>query len=111
MYKHLGFPYHTFVHCKVLAPAAPRRARVSFSVPFSELPLSWPLLILALVSLYLANRLISRRLTLWHYFSGILHSSMHSLFGVNLSFPRVSRTEGQIIDVLLSIVPVVLLPP
>ena len=27
--KHLGFPSHTFVHWRVLAPAAPRRARTS----------------------------------------------------------------------------------
>ena len=63
--KHSGFPYHTFVYCKVFAPAAPLRARASFSVPFSRLELSLPLLILALVSHYLTNKLISRRLILW----------------------------------------------
>ncbi len=59
--KHLGFPYHTFVHCKGFAPAAPRRARASISVPFSRLPLSRPLRIFGLVSLYLTNNLIRRR--------------------------------------------------
>ncbi len=63
-HKHLGFPYHTFVHCKVFVPAAPRRARASISVPFSELPLTRLLLIFGLVGLYPANNLISRQLIL-----------------------------------------------
>src|SRR3989338_2660619 len=61
--KHLGFPYHTFVYCKVFAPAAPRRARTSISVSFSGLPLSRPLLIFGLVGLYPTNNLINRQLT------------------------------------------------
>ncbi len=64
--EHLGFPYHTYVHCKGYAPAAPRRARVSISVPFSRLPLSRPLSIFGLVSHYLTNNLINRRLILRH---------------------------------------------
>ena len=63
--RHLEFPYHTFVHCKVFATAASLRTRASISVPFSRLELSLPLLILALVSHYLTNKLISRRLILW----------------------------------------------
>ena len=59
--KHLGSPYHTFVHCRGFAPAAPRRARTSVSVSFSGLPLSWPLQIAGLVSHYLTNYLIRRR--------------------------------------------------
>ena len=59
--EHLGFPYHTFVHCKVFAPAAPRRAGTSISVSLSGLPLSWPVLIKGLVVRYTANCLISRR--------------------------------------------------
>ena len=65
-HKHLGFPYHTFVHCKGFAPAAPRRARTSVSVSFSGLPLSWPLQIIGLVSHYLTNYLIRRRPILRH---------------------------------------------
>ena len=68
--KHLGFPYHTFVHCKGFAPAAPRGARACISVPFSGLPLSRPLPIIGLVSLYLANNLIGRRFILRHKFEG-----------------------------------------
>ena len=62
--EHWEFPYHTFVHCKVFAAAAPRRARTSISVSFSGLPLSGPLLIVGLVSHYLTNYLISRQLIL-----------------------------------------------
>ena len=63
--KHLGSPYHTFVHCKGFLPAAPLRARTLISVSFSGLPLSRPILISGLVSLYLTNYLISRQLILW----------------------------------------------
>ncbi len=66
--RHSGFPYHTLVHCKGFAPAAPRRARASISVPFSGLPLSRPLQIFGLVSLYLTNNLICRRPILKHCF-------------------------------------------
>ena len=64
MYEHLGSPYHTFVHCKGFAPAAPRGARTIISVSFSGLPLSGPLRIVGLVGLYPANSLIRRRLIL-----------------------------------------------
>ncbi len=90
IHEHLGFPYHTFVHCKGFAPAAPRRGRVSVSVPFSGLPLSRPLLIFGLVSLYLSNNLISRRLILGPYVSGKVHSSTDPLFSISLSLPRLS---------------------
>ncbi len=90
IHKHLGSPYHTFVHCRGFAPAAPRRARVSVSVPFSGLPLSRPLLIFGLVSLYLSNNLISRRLILRPYVSKKKHSSHILLFSFSLSFPRLS---------------------
>ncbi len=68
--EHSESPYHTFVHCKGFAPAAPRRARSSVSVTFSGLPLSRPLLIVGLVGHYPANNLISRRLILKHEFKG-----------------------------------------
>ncbi len=106
IHKHLGFPYHTFVHCKGFAPAAPRRARVGVSVPFSGLPLSRPVLILGLVSRYLSNNLISRRLILGPCVSEKTHSSGNLLSSVSLSFPRLSWIQGQIIDVLLSSLPV-----
>ncbi len=68
--EHSGFPYRTCVHRKGFPPAAPRRARVLISVPFSGLPLSGPVLIVALVSHYLTNKLISRCPILGHEFQG-----------------------------------------
>ena len=60
--KHWESPYHTCVHCRVFVTAASLRTRASISVPFSGLGLSSPLLIKGLVSHYLTNSLISRRL-------------------------------------------------
>ncbi len=105
-HKHSGFPHHTCVQCGVFAPAAPRRARTSISVSFSGLPLSGPLRIFGLVSLYLTNYLIRRQLILQHCFSEKTHSRDYFPSGFSLSFPRLSQTKGQIIDVLLSILPV-----
>ncbi len=68
MHEHVGFPYHTFVHCKGFAPAAPRRAGTSISVSLSGLPLSWPVPIIALVGHYPTNKLIGRRPILEHEF-------------------------------------------
>ncbi len=107
MYEHLEFPYHTLVHCKGFVPAAPRRARVSVSVPFSGLPLSRPLQIIDLVGLYPTNNLICRHLILCRYLSRKHHSRKNSLFRITLRFPRLSRSIDQINDVLLSISPVV----
>ena len=103
--EHLGSPYHTFVHCKGFAPAAPRRARTSISVSFSGLPLSRPLRIFGLVSHYLSNNLIRRRLIHGRCLSEKSHSRTFLISGISLSFPRLSLTQGQIIDVLLSILP------
>ena len=64
-HEHSEFPYHTFVHCKGFAAAAPRRARTSISVSFWGLPLSWPLWIFGLVGRYPANYLIHRRPIVW----------------------------------------------
>ncbi len=68
MYEHSGSPYHTFVHCRGFAPAAPRRAGTSISVSLSGLPLSRPLQIFGLVGRYPTNSLIRRRLILKHEF-------------------------------------------
>ena len=105
-HEHWESPYRTCVHCKGSAPAAPRRARVSVSVPFSGLPLSRPVLIIGLVVHYTANSLISRQLILKRYLWAKAHSSRSGLLGFTHSFPWLSPTSGQIIDVLLSIPPV-----
>ncbi len=57
---HSNSPYHAFAHCKGFATAAPRRARVLISVPFSGLRLSTPVRIVGLVGRYPANSLIRR---------------------------------------------------
>ncbi len=72
MHEHSGFPYHTFVHCKGYAPAAPRRAGTSISVSLSGLPLSWPVRIIGLVGHYPANNLIRHRLILEREFERYL---------------------------------------
>ncbi len=105
LHKHLEFPYHTCVYCKVFAAAAPRRARTSISVSFSGLPLSRPVQIKGLVSHYLTNYLICRRLILWPLVLEKFCSKSLLLSGIVLSFPRLSQTISQIIDVLLSISP------
>ena len=92
MHEHWEFPYRTFVQCKVFAPAAPRRARVSASVPFSGLPLSRPVLIKGLVVHYTTNYLISRQLILRRYLLVRKHSSITYPSGFTLSFPRLFQT-------------------
>ncbi len=106
IHEHLGFPYHTFVHCKGFAPAAPRRARTSISVSFSGLPLSRPVRILSLVGHYPTNNLIRRCLILWRNLSELYHFQNKTISGITLSFPRLSQTIRQINNVLLSILPV-----
>ena len=106
LYEHLEFPYHTLVHCKGFAPAAPRRAGVSVSVPLSGLPLSRPRQIVALVGLYPTNKLICRHLILCRNLSGKDHFRTNPLSGISLRFPRLSQSIGQINDVLLSMSPV-----
>ena len=88
--KHLESPYHAFAHCKGSVTAAPLRARTSISVSFLRPRLSSPLLIAGLVSLYLTNNLISRRLILRPCVSRKMHSSNNSLFSFILSFPSLS---------------------
>ncbi len=107
-HKHLELPYHTCVHCKGFAPAAPRRAGTSFSVSLSGLPLSWPVQIFGLVVHYSANSLICRRPILRHEFLRKNHSRRISLSGVTLTFARLSLTLGQVTDVLLSLMPLLL---
>src|SRR3990167_9241531 len=53
---HQGFP-----HCEIFLIAAPRRGTGRVSVPFWLIILSDQLMIIALVSLYLTNKLIIRR--------------------------------------------------
>ena len=88
MYEHLGFPYHTCVHCKGFAPAAPRRAGTSFSVSLSGLPLSRPVSIIGMVVHYTTIYLIDRRPILWHKFQ---RKTIPSIFSYRC-LPSVSRS-------------------
>ena len=106
VHEHWGSPYHTFVHCKGFAPAAPRRAGTSISVSLSGLPLSRPVQIFGLVVRYTANYLICRRPILWHEFRRIRHSRLYSLSSITHSFPCLSLTKGHVNDVLLSMLPI-----
>ena len=90
--KHLEFPYHAFAHCRVFVLATPLRARAIISVPFSRLGLSSPLLIFGLVSHYLTNNLISRRLILWRCLSRKVLSSLNPILNISLTFARLSLT-------------------
>ena len=104
--KHSESPRHAFAHCGVFATAAPRGAGTSISVSLSGRPLSWPLPVIGLVSRYLANYLMGRRPILERRsFEEREDSTPLSLSGIILSFPRVSRTSGYVIDVLLSSLP------
>ncbi len=108
VHEHGGFPYHTCVHCKGFAPAAPRRAGTSISVSLSGLPLSWPVQIFGLVVHYTANNLICRRPILWHKFRRSHRSRLTPLSSITHSFPCLSLTKGHVSDVLLSILPILL---
>ena len=108
---HSEFPYHAFAHCKGFAPAASRRTRALVSVPFSGLQLPLPLLIIGLVSRYLTNYLIRSSLILRRTRSDsrailpIKHSSIDGPSGIDLSFPRLLPSLGQIDYLLLSRTP------
>ena len=65
MPKHF-FPHaasldQAFAHCRMFLTAATRRCMDRVSVPLVGVALSRPLAVIALVSLYLANKLIARR--------------------------------------------------
>ncbi len=100
MHWHSDSPYHTFVYCKVFALAILRRVRTLISVSSLGLPLSRPLPIVGLVGHYPTNYLIGRQLILWRVLLEKRYSNLFLLSGVSLSFPRLSLTIGQIIDVL-----------
>ncbi len=93
---HSDSPHHALAHCGVCAPAARRSARVLISVPFSGLMLPHPLRVIGMVGRYPAICLIRRSLIVKRYrsnsrpLSANAPSRCFSLYGINLSFPRVS---------------------
>ncbi len=96
-HKHLGFPYHTCVHCKGFAAAAPRRARASFSVPFSGLPLSRPVRIFGLVGLYPTNNLSAANSSLGIAFKRKYFPIIFSYPVLASVFQGYSRPKGRLL--------------
>ncbi len=58
---HSMFPYRSCLHCRVFAPAAPRRAWIRVSESISGLLLPQPVRITGLLVRYTGNNLIRRR--------------------------------------------------
>ena len=82
----------TCVHCRRFSTAATRRCLGSVSVPVSGGMLSHPIPIFALVSRYLANKLIGHRplLRRIHTFGSETSS------GITGSFPPLSQSQGYV---------------
>ena len=99
---HSMSPYRSCLHCRVFAPAAPRRAWIRVSESISGLLLPQPVLITGLTVRYTGVNLIRRRPIQRRYLSTTKHSSTSDPSGIIPSFPGLSRTLGQVIHVLLS---------
>ena len=78
-------------HCRRFSTAATRKCLGSISVPVVGIMLSHPLDVLGLVGHYPANYLVSHRPLLPRR-----TFDLSVLSGINLSFPRVSRTRGYV---------------
>ena len=82
-------PYRSCLHCRVFAPAAPRRAWIRVSESISGLLLPQPVLITGLTVRYTGNNLISRRPIQQPRVSTKPPSSRFDLSGIIPSFPGV----------------------
>ena len=92
---HSMSPYRSCLHCRVFAPAAPRRAWIRVSESISGLLLPQPVLITGLTVHYTGNNLISRRpIQRPQKFQPNHNSSRFDLSGIIPSFPGLSRTLG-----------------
>ncbi len=97
--KHSESLYHTCVHCRIFAPAAPRRTWILVSESISGLPLSRPVQIIALPGRYPNNKLICRSPILCSVKN--LSRNAH-LSAVSPTFAGLWRAIGQVDYVLLS---------
>ena len=96
-----GFP-----HCQKFPTAASRRSLDRVSVPVCPTVLSDRILIVALVSHYLINKLISRGLLLKRNAPFITKSADSVIVcGISTGFPVLFPTPGQITHVLLTRAP------
>ncbi len=91
---HSMFPYRSCLHCRVFAPAAPRRAWIRVSESISGLLLPQPVRITGLLVRYTGNNLIRRRPIKSLTFKPQLDSRCHGLSGIIPSFPGLSLTLG-----------------
>ena len=90
-------------HCPIFPTAASRRSLGRVSVPMWPITLSGRLLIVGLVSRYLANCLIRRELTL-HRIAAFTSAPCEAvvLCGISNCFQLVSPFAGQIVHALLT---------
>ncbi len=93
VFLHAVSLHHAFAHCGIFLTAASRRSLGSVSVPVRRVMLSHPLLVIALVSFYLTNKLISHRpLSKPRRFTWEWHMSSHDywvLASVSWSYPHL----------------------
>ena len=102
VFLHAASLHQPFGHCGIFLTAASRRSLGSVSVPVSRVTLSRPVLIVALVSSYLTNKLIRHRplskpkeiyiYLLWDIW----------LSGINPPFGGLFPSRRQVTNVLLS---------
>jgi hypothetical protein len=91
---HVALLGQAFAHCPIFLTAASRRSLARVSVPVWLTILSDQLPIVALVSRYLTNKLIGRRLILEQK-SLILYSCENRILcGISTSFPMLFPTPG-----------------
>jgi hypothetical protein len=92
---HAALLRQAFAHCAKFPTAASRRSLDRVSVPVWPFALSGRLLIVALVSRYLTNKLI-RREPLLEQLALLIFKSCDSkiLCGINTAFAMLSHTQG-----------------
>jgi hypothetical protein len=103
-FPHAASLPQAFAHWARFPTAASRRSLGRVSVPVWLIVLSDQLRIVALVSLYLTNKLIRRGLLLGRRpkLPFLTSQKLERLFGINPGFPGLSRCRGQITHVLLT---------
>ena len=106
VFLHAAWLDHPCGHCPIFLTAASRRSLVRVSVPVWGVVLSDPLLIVALVSRYLTNKLISRILIFYRrsFQEGMMPSPL--LWGINPDFSELFPSKRQIVYVLRTRAPV-----
>ena len=106
---HAALLRQAFAHCAKFPTAASRRSLDRISIPVWLIVLSDQLPIIALVSRYLTNKLIGRRLILKCEPKPALTTSPEraaALFGISPAFAELSQSLRQITYVLLTRSPV-----